>query len=209
MKMFAGKTIYSFTPTFINEGIDAWSRNWISYTGYAAVMLTAEEFRTAPSDVASAISRYIETGGTIILAGNYIPGRGYAKDNSDNTYNSSIDVYYKGFGSLLVFKNEESAENWEKNEWGILASHWQKTSLPFKYQSNRSRSSVASSMPVVEDNQIPVKSLFLVVLIFAILVGPVNLFLLARKEKTNEDILDCAAGLYCCYCDYCFGIAVI
>ena len=177
-----GKSISSFALTLINENINAWSKNWISYTGYAAIMLTSDEFNYAPSEVASAINRYVDTGGTLVIAGEYNPGKEFIKDNTGNNF-ESIDIYYKGFGALIVFKKEQSAEYWVKKEWGLIASQWQRTAFPFRFQSRTSRSSVASSMPVVEDNQIPVKSLFCVVLLFAILVGPVNLFFFAKKEK--------------------------
>src|SRR5262249_14155614 len=49
--------------------ISEWSGNWLGYSGFDAVALTAEEMREAPEAVRSALWRYAECGGSLLIIG--------------------------------------------------------------------------------------------------------------------------------------------
>jgi hypothetical protein len=52
-----------------------WSPYWISYSGFEGVALTAGEMRAAPESSRAALLRYAETGGAVIVAGQWeVPG---------------------------------------------------------------------------------------------------------------------------------------
>src|SRR5262249_22639553 len=58
---------------------------------------------------------------------------------------------------------------------------WKKPGKP--YQKVRSPADANDVFPVVEGMETPVRGLFVVMLVFAVTIGPVNLYLLARARR--------------------------
>ncbi len=168
--------IKRFMPMVKTDPIEAWSTNWLGYTAYAAVVISSVDYQRAPAAVISAMERYIEAGGTLIVAGDFQPAEGWFVQEEPQPFGRA---YYRGFGVLLAMTEMRANES----QWGQLAAFWDRSAAPFRHQDEISRSTAGGGMNVVEDSRIPVNGLFVVVLIFAILVGPLNALVFARKEK--------------------------
>ncbi|HKC87666.1 MAG TPA: hypothetical protein VKG02_16895, partial [Blastocatellia bacterium] len=57
-----------------------WSANWVGYTSFDAVMITAEELSGAPEAVRSALWRFAECGGSLLIIGDWeIPAQWRAR----------------------------------------------------------------------------------------------------------------------------------
>ncbi|HEY2910857.1 MAG TPA: hypothetical protein VGI99_11465, partial [Gemmataceae bacterium] len=52
---------------------DAWSSNWLAYSRYDGVVVTGNDLRTMPADVHSAIGRYVECGGSLLMIADWTP----------------------------------------------------------------------------------------------------------------------------------------
>jgi hypothetical protein len=92
-----------------------------------------------------------------------------------------LRAYFIGYGALIVSGDVDASringEQWERivDFWGDsrvdgLAGHWNINAI------NR-------QFPVVEELGTPVRGLFLLMLLFVVVIGPVNYLLLARRRK--------------------------
>src|SRR5262249_27190534 len=88
--------------------------------------------------------------------------------------------YYPGFGQCLVFRDAR-IRNLTPEQWGLIVDMWDQGDQP--WNRIRSASEAQRDFPVVDNVGIPVRSLFVVMLVFAILIGPVNIRVLTRKKR--------------------------
>ncbi len=175
--------------------MNEWSANWLGYSGFDAVVITGEELREAPDAVRSALWRYVECGGSLLIVGDSeIPKQWQsrrisiieAEDEGDEMKKISISLskvaqgYAVGFGQITMI---EAA-----GVKSILPAQWQAIKLGWKSSrpSGKAYYDIAGinrDFPVVERIGIPVRGLFVLMLAFVIVIGPLNLFWLARRRK--------------------------
>ncbi len=194
--------------------VSEWSQNWMSYARFGGVVLLADELAGAPEAVRSALLRYVERGGVLIVAGNWQPPvqwqarLGGIKDGdllpdekddaeSPKAYptptpevepkalpkakpRADLPIYYVGFGAIVV-TGAVGLENISVNQWKRLRRAMKNASLGENNYS--SLAAINQDFPVVEQFGVPVRGLFLLMLVFVIVIGPVNLIWLAKKKR--------------------------
>jgi len=156
-----------------------WSEHWLAYTPFDLIALTAEEFQGLPAAVATAVWRYVEAGGELIIFGDTAvpaPWKSAARK-----FNSDLTECSVGFGRCLVSTQpninelrEETLEHLRQNA-REAALFWQ-TMAPDDEAANR-------IFPVIENVKIPVRGMVLIMLGFVIVIGPVNLIWLSRRNR--------------------------
>ena len=157
-----------------------WSGNWLGYSGFDAVVITAEELREAPEAARSALWRYVECGGAMVVIGHMeIPKPWQARRVAFSGTND-VTLYYVGFGQTVLIDAAKVKQ--------ITPSHWSDIKLGWKGSrlSGKSYYDIAdinNDFPVVERIGVPVRGLFVLMLAFVVVIGPVNLFWLARRRK--------------------------
>lgn len=158
--------------------ISDWSRNWLSYSRYSGILLTGQEWTSAPPAVKRALLEYARCGGCLSIIGD----GGFKKDVSlfGQSVKGRFDISYLGFGMVLTTSREDLA-NWASADWELLLENWKSSSRNLNV--TRGIKDANDWFPVVESLAIPVRGLLLIVLIFAILMGPANLFILSRKKR--------------------------
>ncbi len=178
-------TVYHSSSTsefgvFVSEvGIDQWSVQWLSYSRYDGVALGAADLKVAPPGVLEALRQYVAVGGTLMVLGDWQPPRDWqAKQDSGSS--PEMSEYYLGFG-VCVTSNTNDLSAIEISQWERMQEHWNHTSVPFQY--NREASQANTEFPVIEKVTIPVKGLLALMIGFAVLIGPVNLYWLERKRR--------------------------
>ncbi|HKQ79660.1 MAG TPA: hypothetical protein VJ810_38560 [Blastocatellia bacterium] len=175
--------------------ISEWSQNWLGYSGFDAVALTADELRAAPEPVRSALWRYAECGGSLLIIGVWeIPKRWQSRrvsivevveenDSSKKislTLSSKTQSYNVGFGQVTTID--------AANVKSVLPGQWQAIKLGWKgsrpVEGHYSDiPEINGIFPVMDRVGIPVRGLFVLMLAFVVVIGPVNLFWLARRRK--------------------------
>jgi hypothetical protein len=156
-----------------------WSDNWLAYTPFDVVVLAAVDLPALPGPVAAALGDYLQAGGNIMVVG---AGSMPAAWNASQTTNlSEMTVFEAGFGRGYELANADLSRLNSQTVRDIhqmvlsAAQYW--SSLP------NDTDSANSKMPVVENQIIPVRGITVIMLLFIIVVGPLNIFLLARKDK--------------------------
>ena len=158
-----------------------WSTNWLGYSSYDGVVLTADEMRALPEPAASALMRYVECGGALLVIGLWqVPPPWRIEKEQDGALLS----YNAGFGVCMVSENG-AVEGLSKPNWEAISDAWVQSQLPWAPAPMMTfdNDSANKLFPVTENVSIPVRGLLLIMLLFVILIGPVNLFVLSKKKK--------------------------
>ena len=158
--------------------VSAWSVSWLGYSRYDGVVVTGDDVRLMPPDVQSALRRYVECGGALlVLGGRELPDSWGLKATTDATGFVNYDV---GFGQCAVTGQADTIHI-TPEQWSEIVFSWLKTKTPVS--TGRSVEEANRLFPVVEGLGVPVRGMFLLMLLFAVAIGPVNLIVLSRKNR--------------------------
>ena len=157
--------------TFLRSEIPAsqWSPNWLGYSCYDVVLLTAKEAEQLPAEAELALRRFLECGGTLLVHGPKVPA-----PFSQNAMADDHGGYFVGLGYAAA-SGAESETNWEKAARALDA-------LPL-YQYLTYQRPADSHNLLVAVAKVPVGGMFALVLLFAVGIGPVNVWLLTRFKR--------------------------
>lgn len=153
-----------------------WSPNWLAYSGHDGVALRSADLR-APQDVKNALWQYVECGGSLLLVG---PAEVPASWHKSKTTTAGFAAYYPGLGHCLVTADTDVGK-WEPEQWQAIVNMWERSAQPF--QNVQTADDANRRLPIADDIRIPVRGLFLAMLAFAVLIGPINVFVLRRMRR--------------------------
>ena len=160
--------------------VAAWSANWLGFSRYDGVVVTEKDVQQMPPDVQSALWRYVECGGALLVLGGSNLPENWISSIEIPDKSTGISANRVGFGECIV-SAEMNTRNLNPAQWRRIVHSWVNTATPW-----RTELSVAEAndrFPVVSDFGVPVRGLFLLMLVFAIVIGPVNLIVLSRKKR--------------------------
>ncbi len=143
-----------------------WSPNWLGYSCFDVVVCSEREVEEMPPAVALALRRYIECGGMLV-----IHGRGAPAAFTEDALGEGEGGRYLGMGLVAV----TGTDDWDA-AYGKLIDSRVHVYLPEDRPGNLFEMLVAEAT-------IPVRGLFLLVLLFGVAIGPVNLWLLSRYRR--------------------------
>lgn len=164
---------------FVSDGLspNQWSHYWISYSRFHGIVMDSAEFQGLPIEVKTSLQRFVECGGNLLLLGTPVSPLGLVLGQTEQ---NGLVTHYVGFGQWQTLNNltldQITPLQWEKIQDGWLLSHG-----PF--HDPKSVSQANTEFPVVDALAIPVRGLFIMMLIFVIVIGPVNIFLLSRIKR--------------------------
>ncbi len=165
--------------------VDLWSGDWLAYSGYDGVVMSAEELAGAPPAVVEALWGYVETGGSLLALGRPQPesawGRAYRLRPQAALYEAGLEVAYAGFGVVLVAEGAARVSDFTEPQRGHLEKSWYHGRRI--WDRTRDPSAAHRAFAVTDNVEIPVRGLFVVVLAFTVLIGPVNLAVLTRRKR--------------------------
>ncbi len=165
--------------------IDAWSDNWLAYSGFDGLVMTAGELAVAPAPVVEAFWRYVETGGSLLVLGHLQSGAGWERARRDRpqaaVFESGLEIDYAGFGEAMIAEGAGRVTGLTAPQLERVEQSWQRSRQV--WEATRDPSAAHRQFPVASDVEVPVRGLFLVVVAFTVLVGPVNLTYLNRRKK--------------------------
>jgi hypothetical protein len=154
-----------------------WSEAWLSYTPYDAVAVNAADLKAMPPAVLTALWRYTECGGTLLLMG------GGDVPESWRLFPEALEGGHRfsaGFGQCFVFEKERISEL----KPPALKSITDALNGSIRsWQSLSDESSANVSFPVIENVRVPVRGIVFIMLAFVLAIGPVNLIVLSRMNR--------------------------
>jgi len=154
-----------------------WSSNWLGYSRYDGIVVTSEDMGNMPPEVRTAILRYTECGGSLLVLGAWSVPETWRPWKGTQT---DLETYYVGFGECLV-SPESDPDRLSESQWQYISGTWSRTLRP--WSRIRDVSEAHGAFAVVKNLKVPVRGMFIMMLLFAVIIGPVNLIVLSRKGK--------------------------
>lgn len=153
-----------------------WSPNWLAYSGQDAVVVTAWDLQAAPVEARSALFEYMESGGLLVVLGSFaIPA--HWQKTADILGGS--ETYAVSFGRCLLVP-QGAYDDWDQAQWAAFFAALEGTAGPWRtwnaFAANK-------EFPVTEELEIPIRGLFLLMILFVFTIGPLNIFLVSRINK--------------------------
>jgi hypothetical protein len=164
--------------TFVSplSGPDAWTTSWLGYSRFDGVILTPRALAGMNEGARVALWQYVEAGGSLlVLRRARLPESWRSQHNDRDKYT----LYQAGFGQCLI--PEQDFREWSDDLWLKITDSWQETATPWRSQV--SALTANQRLPIVDNIGIPVRGLFVLMLLFGAVIGPVNLALLSRWKK--------------------------
>jgi hypothetical protein len=160
------------------SGVPDWSDNWLAYTPFDAVVLNGPDLATMPPGVFAAIGDYLHAGGNVLLLGKTdLPAAWHASGVKKMHEGTEYTV---GFGSCFAFSSDNpgvlDSESVSRLREAVRESAYYWQSLPDENGAN-------GTLPVVDNLKIPVRGIIIIMLLFIILIGPVNIIYLTRIKR--------------------------
>jgi len=129
-----------------------------------------------PAEVRAALWQYVETGGSLLLVGKVSVPRAWERSRS--TMNDWTR-YNPGFGQCIVAGTDVNAYSFAQLE--EIFAMWDSANKAFDQVSNIN--DAHRIFPVVDAAGVPVRGLFIFMFLFVLIIGPLNLFWLARIHR--------------------------
>jgi hypothetical protein len=159
--------------------VSEWSENWLAYSPFEAIVLNAADMNSLSPAVLAAIGDYLSAGGNVVLSGKTdLPAAWHPAQKKNLRDGVEFDV---GFGRCFAFRSENPAMLDAKSVQTLrdavreTARYWQ--TLP------ADSGAANAAMPVVENIKIPTRGIVVIMLAFIIVIGPVNIYLLNRRQR--------------------------
>lgn len=159
--------------------VSEWSENWLAYSPFDAVVISAADFGALPPAVLGALGDYLYAGGNVVLLGNAVLPASWHPARTKKTRDGTIfDV---GFGNVFSFgtENPSTLDNQAVQQ---LRGAVRENSHYFQGLPDES-SAANAAMPVVDNLKIPTRGITIIMLIFVIVIGPANIVYLSRIKR--------------------------
>lgn len=159
-----------------------WSESWLGYSSFDGIVMTQREWASAPESVRQAIMGSVEAGGSLLVVGQFTaPARWQNRLSSWQEYQSGLRVSHVMLGRVGQIPAERllgwTQSQYQANEKAL----WEPVSATQNVQLAISDANNAFS--VTDSLGVPTRGMLAIMMLFAILIGPVNMFVFARYNK--------------------------
>lgn len=173
--------------------VDQWSEQWLAFSRFDAVLLTDSELKSMPQPMWTALRRYVECGGTLCVIGNTwsVPKEWVSMSTAGN-----YGQYGAVFGNVYIFDedSENSKEAIHRIRGDIIsrAGTWSaamECENPHYYYGGSTPGffgnpdSLSKILPVSHSTGVPVRAISILIIVFAVLIGPVNIYVLSIRNR--------------------------
>jgi hypothetical protein len=164
--------------------LNEWSANWLGYTQFDGIVLTSDDLREMPSGVRSALWSYLECGGSVLVIGSWEApqqweGRQHSIISASDRRND-LPFYYIGFGTLILTGNIDPKQI-HASQWTEIKDHWEYSRQEVTFFTPLAE--INREFPVIDRIGVPVRGFFILMILFVIVIGPLNLIWLSRRKK--------------------------
>jgi hypothetical protein len=158
-------------------GSDVWSKSWLGYSGYDGVVINSSELAALPAEAEAALRQYVECGGSLVVAGPWKAPKAWERTR---TTDQGLTCFSPGFGQCISVM-EPSVGKWTDGQLKLITASWQHSGEP--WLELHTPTEADRIFPVVENLNVPVRGMFILMLAFSVVIGPVNLYVLGRMKR--------------------------
>jgi hypothetical protein len=159
--------------------VGEWSDNWLALSPYDAIVVTEAELARARADVRLAVDRFARTGGVLLVLD--APPQDC---NGRLASPEGLSLCPRGFG--IVAATADPPASWSADHVKALTDEIRLTQEPLKpwgAWGGAVHPTHGPSFAVVENLSVPVRGLFVGMILFAIAAGPLNIAVLSRMNR--------------------------
>ncbi len=159
--------------------VSEWSDNWLAYSPFEAVVLNQADLASAPPAVRAALDDYSLVGGNIVVLGTgEMPATWHAAQTRKLEGGRE---HVTGFGRVFTFASETPSALTAHSVQHLRDTVRETTRY---FQSLPNDGGAANALlPVVENLKIPARGTIIIMLVFIVVIGPVNLIYLNRIKR--------------------------
>jgi hypothetical protein len=168
------------SPVVIRAEIEAsaWSEQWLAFTPFEAVLIMRADYAAMPPATQAALWNWVNAGGNLVVLGDIpVPA---PWNRAPITRHEGTREFMVGFGHCVLL-DKASTASLTSAQVRYLRELGRSSALP--WQSTGDENAANAAFPVVENLQIPVRGLVALMLLFILVVGPLNIYLLSRMNK--------------------------
>lgn len=171
-----GRLVHELEVEQSPVGVSQWATNWLGYCRYDVVAVSSDEYAAMPPTVRQAVCRYVACGGVLLITGQMDPPE-ESLSRRESPYGTTHCAI--GFGECIIVP--ASTEKLSPRAWEYLFKNWQISSWTLSRHMTVSQAN--RLLPVVENLRIPTGGMFVVMLVFVVVAGPVNLIVLWKFRR--------------------------
>jgi len=183
-----------------SEGdLDQWSDNWLALTRFDAILVTVEELATIPmtQPIGKALRRYIECGGTLCVVGTeWTAPKEWKEVLSTDDFTQWDALLGSAFLLKKPVESSDDAVTTIRNKILERSDAWTTAMRSDAYYGRgmygysgggtgffSDPRTMAIAMPTSESQGVPVRAISILIIVFAVLIGPVNVYVLSWKKR--------------------------
>jgi hypothetical protein len=155
-----------------------WSDTWLSYTPYDAIALTGADLNAMPPAVRNALFSYAECGGNLLVLGAADVPKTWRPSQKTLLFNGTC--FDAALGQCFVFSGDSVKDIDPPSAKKIMNAASHSASVA---QSTPDENAANGVFPVIANVKIPARTIVFIMLAFVVAIGPVNIFVLARKNR--------------------------
>lgn len=163
--------------------VSQWSESWLGYTSFDGLVMTSNEWRTLPARVRDAICSWVDAGGSLLVVGKLdVPARWIGRvDAWRSSSQSRVKTARVNFGIIAVVELN-GLTDWSETEFTSAYNDlWNNSAAAGA--APMAISDANTTFPVTDSLGVPARGMLAIMLLFAILIGPVNMIVFARLNK--------------------------
>jgi len=153
-----------------------WPEDWLAYSRYEAVIVLGEELERLAPAARSALRRYVVAGGLACVLGDWSPPGDWPIAPASDASSPGPVHYDCGFGRLVI---SPLAEANRLN--GALRDLLTGRAAPWGDRLGVMEAN--DRFPVVDELGVPVRGMLVLLVVFALAMGPVNMLVLGRMNR--------------------------
>jgi hypothetical protein len=179
-----------FKPLRLMREPEAWPREWMDFSAFDGCFVAEEDYRRLAAETRGALMDYAAAGGTVVLVNmRTLPPEWTARLAGDTALDQTaagLQVGRFGFGHVALL------EALDLQTWGgadvqnrLLAcfEHARKPWMPRTSRGEFDMQDCLRDIPLGRDMDVPVNFFFFLLLAFAIVAGPVAVWLAAKHNR--------------------------
>jgi hypothetical protein len=159
-----------------NIPVRDWSDNWLAFSRYSLIVTAQEDFEKMSVGTRIALINYAECGGILLVSGEL------GALNSWQRFKKTIgvwNVYSAGFGKIVT--TSKAFDKIPRTKWNQI--YRMASSVKAVLKTDATVNSANSNFPVVKKLNISPGIIFSIMFVFAILIGPINIYILSKKKR--------------------------
>ncbi len=166
--------------------------NWLSYSSYDGCVLALSDAQGLAPNELSALWQYIECGGSVAVMGDgsdgKLPEAWAALDPqlaNRKLDNNTFERYRVGMGFLFLSGPPDQLLANNQPAASAIAESWTQSGHTWGTLPTASGANASLEMVKPLDSQASLRQMFIAMLAFAVLIGPVNLIVLAKRKRRS------------------------